>query len=216
MTTPTRVTELDPTEVQIGTSNGPGLWVAPAGTAAPPAGPLATPREWPAPWSVLGYLSDDGPTISMDIDQEDIIPWQSPVPIRSIITGRTVNLEFVMWQLNARTLAMYFDTPVPEMSGDSLHMEVRSDEPQQLYAVGIDTADAERTLRIVFPRASMSDAGDMEIQRGAAVPLEVTLSALDFAGILADVYLGPGTETDTRAQSAVRQQAQREQRTPAP
>jgi hypothetical protein len=36
----------------------------------------------------------------------------------------------------------------------------------------------------------------MQIQRGAAIPLDVTLSALDDAGLLADVKLGPAPEIE--------------------
>jgi hypothetical protein len=78
---------------------------------------------------------------------------------------------------------------VPAADG-SLTFDVRSDQPQHLYAVGIDAKDL-RGMRITFPKASLTDAGDMKIQKGAAVPLEVTLSALDTAGVLAHVLLGP-------------------------
>jgi hypothetical protein len=187
MTTPATGV-LDPTEVQVGTANGPGIYIAPAGTA----GPADTTEDWDAPWAVLGYLSDDGPTVAQSTDTEDITPWQSVVPIRTVITSRGVTLQFTMWQLNAATLALYFDCDVPAVGSDgSVDFDVRTDSPQHIYAVGIDSADADRVLRIVFPRASLSDAGDMQLQRGAAVPLDVTLSALDDAGNLARITLGP-------------------------
>jgi hypothetical protein len=186
MSTPVRT--LDPSEVQVGTANGPGIYIAPAGTA----GPENTTDDWPAPWRVLGYLSDDGPTVSPSTDNEDITPWQSVTPIRSVITSRSVELQFVLWQLNATTLALYFDTDVPTQAEDgSLAMDIRTDQPQHIYAVGIDSADADRVLRISFTRASLTDAGDMQIERGAAVPLDCTLSALDDGGKLARVLLGP-------------------------
>jgi hypothetical protein len=179
---------LDPAEVQIGTSNGPGIYLAPPGTP----GPTDTEEEWPAAWRVLGYLSDDGPTIGQSTDTEDITPWQSVVPIRSIITSRAVTLQFVLWQLNRETLALYFDSPAVANGGGSFAMDVRTDSPQQLYAAGIDSADADRVLRIVFPRCSLTDAGDMQIQRGAAIPLDCTLSALEDNGVLAHIMIGPG------------------------
>ena len=184
MTTPAPV--LDPAEVQIGTANGPGIWLAPVGTP----GPATVAADWAAPWRSLGYLSDDGPTVGQSTDTEDITPWQSIVPIRTVITGRQVTIQFVMWQLNAETMSLYFGTETPEEADGNVDLQVRTDQPQRLYAVGIDSADADRVLRIVFPRASLSDAGDMQIQRGAAVPLDVTLSALDYGGVLADVKLG--------------------------
>jgi len=179
---------LNPSEVQVGTANGPGIYLAPAGT--PP--PDDTEDDWEDPWRILGYLSDDGPTVGQATDSEDITPWQSVVPLRSVITGRQVTLQFVLWQLNAVTLALYFDAeePTPDADG-AIDMELRTDAPQRIHAIGIDSADAERTFRIAFSRASLSGAGDMQLTRGAAVPLDVTLSALDDGGLLGYVKLGP-------------------------
>jgi hypothetical protein len=192
---------IDPTEVQIGTPNGPGLYVAPPGTEMP----ANTWDDWEDPWRIFGYLSEDGPTVGQSTDSTDITPWQSVVPIRSIITARSVTLQFVMWQLNEHTLALYFDTDVTNPDSDGLlDMEVRSDSPQHLYAVGIDAADAERVLRIGFSRASLTDAGDMQIERGSAVPLDVTLSALDDSGLLAHILLGPPEDPDDARRSAAK------------
>lgn len=188
MTTPAPA--LDPTEVQIGTANGPGIYLAAAGTALP----ADTATAFATPWSLLGYLSDDGPTVGQSTDKSDITPWQSVVPLRSVITSRQVTLQFVMWQLNGDTIALYFDAdPVDAATDGSLTMPIRSDTPQHLYAIAIDAKDGDRVLRIGFTRASLSAAGDMQIQRGAAIPLDVTLTALDDAGLLATVMLGSGT-----------------------
>ncbi len=179
---------LDPAEVQVGTANGPGIYLAPASTP----GPADTVEDWEAPWSCLGYLSDDGPTVGQSTDSTDITPWQSVVPIRSVITSRGVTVQFTLWQLNAETVALYFDSDMPVEDADgSFEMDVRTDSPQHVYAVGIDTRDADRVMRIVFPRASLTDVGDMQIQRGAAIPLDVTLSALDDGGSLAKIRIGP-------------------------
>lgn len=182
---------LNPEEVQVGTANGPGLWLAPAGTA-PPA---KTYTPWPLPWRLLGYLSDDGPTVGQSTDSEALTPWQSRVPIRTVITGREITMQFVMWQLNPLTIALYFDADEPAEGADgSIHMELRSDAPTHLYAVGIDTRDGDTVFRIAFGRASLSDAGDMAITSGSAVPLDVTLSALDDGGSLGYVDLGPAED----------------------
>ena len=190
MTTP--VHTLDPDEVQVGSPNGPGLYIAPAGTAAP----TDTTSAWPSPWKVLGYLSDDGPTVGQNTTKQDLTPWQSIAPIRSVITNREVTLHFVLWQLNDDTLALYFDTDVPTPAVDgSLTLDVRTDQSGHLYALGVDAEDNGRVLRIVFERASLSDAGDMPIKRGETVPLECTLTALEANGSLATIMLGPTAGT---------------------
>jgi len=187
------VTTLDPDEVQVGTPNGPGIWLAPPGTEPPDD----TTEDYEAPWRLLGYLSDDGPTVGQDTSSEPLTPWQSVAPIRTVITERQVTLQFVLWQLNSMTLGLYFDTDEPTPATDgSIDMEVRTDQAGHLYAVSIDSRDGERVLRLTFTRANLSDAGDMPITRGAVVPLDCTLSALEDAGSLARVQLGPA-EADT-------------------
>jgi hypothetical protein len=186
VTTP--VYALDPTQVQVGTNQGPGLYLAPPDTA-PPADTAAV---WASPWAVLGYISDDGPTVGQTTDTNEIVPWQSMVPLRTVITKRAVTLQFILWQINEMTVALYFDADPPTPAADgSFVMDVRSDQGGHMYAVGIDTADGDRAMRIVFPRANLTDAGDMQIKRGEAVPLDVKVSALDSGGILAHVLVGP-------------------------
>ena len=188
---PAPPTALNPDQVQTGAANGPGLYIAPPGTLPPDD----TFEAWPAPWRILGYLSEDGPTVGTSTDSTDLTPWQSTVPLKSVITSRAITLQFVLWQLNALTLAVYFDSDEPATAADgSIDMEVRSDAPAHLYAVGIDSRDGERVFRLAFTRASLSSAGDMQLTRGAAVPLDVTLSALDDAGRLASIKLGPAEE----------------------
>jgi hypothetical protein len=179
---------LNPDEVQVGTANGPGIYAAPAGTTMPDID-----GDWETSgWDSLGYLSDDGPTVGQSTDSEDITPWQSVVPIRSVITSRGVTLQFVMWQLGSLQLGMYFDVDPPEEDEGVIDFDIRTDSPQRLHAVAIDARDADRIFRIGFYRASLSAAGDMQIQRGAAIPLDVTLSALDDGGKLARVILASG------------------------
>jgi hypothetical protein len=175
-------------EVQVGTNNGPGIYAGPPGTE-PPA---STAEPYTAPWACLGYLSDDGPTIGSSTDSEQLTPWQSATPIKTVITNRQVTMQFVAWQLNPRTLAMYFDTDVPEEgTGGELDFDVRTDQSGHEYAISVDAADGNRVFRISFLRSTLSDAGDMSITRGAVIPLDMTLSALETGGRLAKVQLGP-------------------------
>jgi hypothetical protein len=179
---------LTPGEVQVGTPNGPGIYLAPVGTA----GPVDTVTPWPSGWNILGYLSDAGPTVGQTTSNQDITPWQSYAPIRSVITSRQITLQFVMWQLNTQTLALYFDAdvPVPAVDG-SFSMPVITSKSGHMYAVGIDAADGTRVMRMIIGKARLSAAGNMAITRGAAVPLDVTLTALDQAGTLMTVLVGP-------------------------
>ena len=107
-----------------------------------------------------------------------------------MLTERGLTARFIMWQLNATTLALFFDNDVPTVGTDgALAFDVRTDESQHLYAFGLDAMDNDRALRIIFPRATLSDSGDMTLTKGTAVPLDVTLAALATTAALAHVML---------------------------
>ena len=81
------------------------------------APPTDTTSPWGTGWQILGYLSDDGPVIGQNTNSEQLTPWQSIAPIRSVITGREVTLHMILWQLNELTLGLYFDTDEPTPAG---------------------------------------------------------------------------------------------------
>ena len=179
---------LSTNEVNVGTPNGPGIYLAPEGTA----GPVDTIAAWPAAWNILGYTDANGPTVGQNTTKQDLTAWQSMAPLRSVITAREMTLHFVLWQLNELTLALYFDCdqPTADVSGN-ISMDVVTAKSGHRYAVGVDTSDGGRALRVIYPHATLSDSGDMPIQRGAVVPLECTLTALESAGKMATILLGP-------------------------
>ncbi len=179
---------LDPAEILLGVNNGPGIYVAPEGTA-PPAD---VNTAFATPWEALGYLSGDGATLASSTDSDTLTPWQSTSPVRTVITGKTLTLQFVMWQTTPTSMALYFDIVKPAAT-PPLSFDVRSDQGGQVYAIGLDLLDQDVVTRIIFGRAQLSDTGDVSFTRGDAVGWDVTLSALDDAGILAHVMQGAST-----------------------
>jgi hypothetical protein len=175
-------------EVNVGTPNGAGVYLAPPGTA----GPTDTVTAWPVGWNILGYMSDAGPTFAQNTNKQDIIPWQSMVPIRSPVTSREITLQFIMWQLNSLTLALYFQTSQPTPIADgSFSMPVITTQAGKQWAVGVDTIDQGRAVRFIATKALVTANGNMPITRGAAVPLDTTLTCLDDNGTILTVLVGP-------------------------
>jgi len=179
-------------EVHVGTPNtGGGLWVAPAGTALP----TDCKTAFTTPWLPLGYIAEEGPTVGQNASQQDLTPWQSIAPVRSVITQRAVTLHFILWQVNVQSLGIYFDAdqPVPSVTDGSFTMPVRADKGGHLYSFAIDSLDGNNVIRIGMTRASLTDAGDMALSRGATVPMECTLTAQVDNNVLCTVMVGPGS-----------------------
>lgn len=190
---------LDPTEAVLGINNGPGIYIAEAGATGADL-PATIDAVWAAPWEPLGYLSDDGVTISADVSSDAITPWQSTSPIRQVITGKAYTMAFVLWQTNPRSMGLYFDTDVDEAdSSGAFDFEVRSDAGGFIHAIGLDVRDGNLVTRIMFPRAQLSDNDDVTIARGDIIGWGVTLSALDDSGVLAKVMSGTVTPSGNGA-----------------
>jgi len=179
-------------EVRVGTP-GPtgGLWIAPAGTALP----ADTKTPFATPWLPLGYVSDAGPTVGQNTTKQDITPWQSIAPVRSVITLREMTLHMILWQVNAQSLALYFDAdqPVPSVTDGSFSMPVQADKGGHIYAFAVKSVDGANALIIGMTRGSLTDAGDMAITRASAVPMECTLTAQVDNNVLCTVMSGPSS-----------------------
>ena len=183
-------TELQADDVLIGTANGPGIWMAPVGTAAPTDATTALAVDW----STLGYLSEDGVTLSQSTNSEDIYPWQGRSPVRTMITERNLSMEFSMFEFNEQNLQLYFGMEQAKQgSADSWSLNVVSNAPSQIYSFVIDVADLDVKVRYYIPRGSLSDAGDLEITDAGVMALPVTLKTLDSAGELMEIFYSKAT-----------------------
>ena len=183
-------TTLQADDVLIGTANGPGIWMAPVGTTAPTDATTALAAEW----STLGYLSEDGVTLSQSTNSEDIYPWQGRSPVRTMITERNLSMEFSMFEFNEQNLQLYFGMEQAKQgSADSWSLNVVSNAPSQIYSFVIDVADLDVKVRYYIPRGSLSDAGDLEITDAGVMALPVTLKTLDSAGELMEIFYSKAT-----------------------
>ena len=183
-------TALQADDVLIGTANGPGIWMAPVGTSAPTDATSALAADW----STLGYLSEDGVTLSQSTNSEDIYPWQGRSPVRTMITERNLAMEFSMFEFNEQNLQLYFGMEqATQGTADSWSLNVVSNAPAQIYSFVIDVADLDVKVRYYIPRGSLSDAGDLEITDSGVMALPVTLKTLDSAGELMEIFYSKAT-----------------------
>ena len=180
--------DLNPDAISIGTARKSGLYIAPVGTARP-----AKITDEPAtPWQSLGYLSEDGVKWSQSTDNETVMTWQSRSPVRSFITKRELMAEFTLLELSERNFQLYFSQKMNAApnAGIEFDLEIKSDSPAYTYALLMDVQDGDTITRLYFPRASLSDAGDMEVTQSGAIGLPVTMSAQDDNGTLSRVQRG--------------------------
>lgn len=185
MTTPT----LNSDNAIVGTANSVGIYMAPVGTAAP----VDTTSAWGAGWETAGYIHEDGITLAIETESESLKAWQSKSPLRTVITGKELTVEFNMLEITPRTMGVFFDEDAPTGSDDAFTMNVTSEGKAKNYAIGIDTRDGDNVLRYIFPKASLSENGEVTIAAAEFQGFPVTLKAMDHNGVLATVIRGPAS-----------------------
>jgi hypothetical protein len=168
------MTDLTPENVFVGTADGPGLWVAPLGTAAP------TDEDEPTgDWLSVGYISEDEtPTVGQEINTEDIGAWQSRDMIRRVLTTRTFTLGFTLIEVNPVSAGLWFDVEDPTDTDGAFSVELDTATSQQERAALLSILDGDWLLRFFFARTTLSEAGDVAFDKGNEVPLPVTLTKL--------------------------------------
>ncbi|MBO0713512.1 MAG: hypothetical protein J2P59_02060 [Acidimicrobiales bacterium] len=193
-------TGLNSDQLVIGTANNPGAWMS---QSLDTAAPTTIDGAWGTGWVSLGYLSEDGPTISQSTDTEDINAWQALGVLRSIITNRTATVQMQLMEWTPENLAAYWDidTPVPGTNG-LLTFSVRSDEAGRRRQLGIDVRDGDNLVRLIFPRVQLNAAGDLQFQRSSAAMLDCTFAALETDGVLLHQLVQIGGATTRSSYSA--------------
>lgn len=163
----------NPDEIVV--AQGGALSVAPVGTDLPSdLGPLADA------YVDLGYLSEDGATVTKGRTVEEVPAWQSPVAVRRYVSEESLGIEgeLLQWNRDSWGLAMgggqwsepnpgvfRYDPPTPS---DAL--------PEHVSV--LDWQDGERQWRLVVEKSTVDEDVETEINRQGASVLPVTLGGV--------------------------------------
>jgi hypothetical protein len=160
-------------EVVVG--SGGKVYIAPVGTPEP-----NTPTEaLNAAFKDLGYISEDGVSASFGVTVEDINAFQSLLPIRRVVTGRTADLSFTCRQWNADTFALALGGgSFDETGGNYIFYPPANNDALAEWAVIIEWNDGSKNYRLIVRRAVVTDSVETQIVRNAAADLPITLSVL--------------------------------------
>lgn len=153
------------------------LFLAPVGTALPTAASTALD----AAFKGYGYTTEDGVTLSKSLDQEGIPAWQSSTPVRQIITGQELNIETTFLQSNEDILKLWlgsgdFATDAGTPAGWRADLSI--DPVGQNFALVLEWMDATITSRLVVPKVTVTETGDVSLARTSATAFPVTFGAL--------------------------------------
>jgi hypothetical protein len=142
-----------------------------------------------AAFKELGYLDEDGASLTPNVELTDIMMWQSAVPVKTTLDTVTFEIQFNMGQVNITTWGLYFFVGTWTNNFGQAKMVIPSSPGSQEKALIIEwTDDLGDDVRLVIPTAVLADREALQLVRNNAQITGVTFRALDSSGTLAYIY----------------------------
>jgi hypothetical protein len=155
-------------------SNGQ-YYTAPIGTPLPttPTGALN------AAFIGLGFITEDGATLTVTPEVSDYMAWQSRTPVRREKVSQEVQVAVALMQWNEQTVPAAFGGGTVSGAAGSYRYDLPKDDAAlDERAVVLEANDGPTHMRWVFPRGNVTDAVEAQFQRGNPASLPITFKAL--------------------------------------
>lgn len=170
------------------------IFSAPVGTALP----TDIETKLDAAFKVLGFISEDGITISVEEDSSDLVDMNGDV-MDSTYSNRAETLAFTLAEIKAGTFKQeHGSLNVTDENGLITIKHNGDNHESNSYAFELLLKDGRR-WRMVVPNAKLSELGDLTISSSELCQREITLKcAVDTAGNTIYDYI-ESTETEASA-----------------
>lgn len=174
---------IDSTEVRLAPTGR--VLVAPTGTTLPTNATM----NINASFKDLGYINEDGVSITPGVELTDIMMWQSAVPVKTTLDTVSFEVQFNMGQINTDTWGLYFFVGTWTNNFGQAKLVIPGSPGTQEKALIVEwTDDLQDVCRLVIPTAVLTDRESLQLVRNNAELTGVTFRALDTSGTLAYIY----------------------------
>lgn len=172
----------DSSEVRLAPSGT--AYVAPTATA----GPTDATTALNAGFLPLGYIDDGGVTAQPKIATNDIMAWQSLLPVKTTLKSIGLTLKFSMLQINGATTGLYFFGATWGVSATP-SLTVSSNPTTDFRSLVIEWQDdIGKQYRLYVPKGLVTDRDNLVINRNNATATGVTFEALDSNGTFMQMF----------------------------
>ena len=124
----------------------------------------------------LGYVSEDGLTISTDRTSEPIRDWNLD-DVRMLLTEHSATVTFTLINWSVPALKAYFGAENVDDAGDEIVVKINSKAIADRAWV-FNLKDMDRKRRVVIPRGALASQGEITLVKGEQTPLEIELTPL--------------------------------------
>lgn len=162
-------------------------YVADAGTACP-----TTAAETATGFDSLGWLSEDGITMSIDRETTDIIGFGGDVAL-TISESHDLTFTIKPMELNVHVLGLMFNGANVTMgSGSAVEsVKVNADDPDEFALMFDLRGRGGQLIRVCVPKAKVTEMGEVPLKHNEPIASEMTIKAFpDASGNKAYIYFG--------------------------
>lgn len=187
---------------------------APSGmlSIAPTGGSLVVPTEVgdggetiPAGYKALGYVTEEGVTLTPTIQTTPLPAWQSAAPVLYNVDSAAFQVQATLLEASKLVTETFFGTTWTEVMEDvggtptptgTYKLNLSSLPELAEFSLVVDWKQKNEYWRVVLNRSMVSERGAITLQRTQAKQFQLTIDAMDLDGSLGDVYTN-AVMTDT-------------------
>jgi hypothetical protein len=166
------------------------VYVAPTGTALP----TTTIGALNAAFVGLGYLTEDGATITVTPEIAEFMAWQSRTPVRREKTSQQVQVAFSLMQWDEDSVPLAFGGGSVSGSAGNYRYDLPADDSAlDERAMVLDWNDGTEHWRFVMARGNVVEAVEAQLRRSDPSVLPITFRGLVSSGQTPGYYLTDST-----------------------
>lgn len=167
----------DADNISIG-ANGK-LLTAPVGTSFP----TTIAGAWTS-FTEVGYLSEDGVSISHDKTTSEVMAWQSLFPVRRHVTGMNLTITAALREFTGSNVELALDGVITSGGSPTMYTFTPNDpEDMASVALGVEWQDGAKTYRLRVPRVMVSEGVEFAVNRQGPSELPLTFSLMAETGV---------------------------------
>lgn len=135
----------------------------------------------------LGYISEDGITISFDISTEDIPHWANAI-VKSPITEYKETLQAGFLEGRESVLKAIFGSDNVTSAGGVVTVRHNANLAEEKVLVFDHIEGDDKVVRTIVPRATVSEIDDLQFSAGDPVTYTATFNCLAYEGFDGDAH----------------------------
>lgn len=140
-------------------------------------------------WTDLGYITEDGLTLSPSLTTNAFPVWQSKAPAKITVTGAGLNFAFALAQWDKESTELFFGGTwgTKDATTGLSKMVLPSNPALREKAFLILWGDLDDVNGLYVPRSMISDRDGLTIGKTDPSILNMTFESLDAGGTLAEI-----------------------------